>query len=143
MTTSLLMSKIIDISAARRRRERQQEVIGMHSHDKRREIRHESQETLFVQIIASPDASLVGTTISCQACDVSAHGLRVQTDVPIPEDCHLDLWVDNSAGPGKYFLSSTVRWSQSVDGIHFAGVELHDGAATDIDLWRAQYPRIS
>lgn len=137
MTTSLLMSKIIDISAARRRRDRNQKVIGMENHDKRQEFRREANERLFVQIISSRDPALVGTTISCRTRDVSGGGLQIEAEMPIPSGCHLDLWVDNTAGPGKFFLSSTVRWSHSIDGVHYAGVELHEGAATDIEAWRA------
>lgn len=137
--TSLLMSKIIDISAARRRRERRREVNGMNRTEKRREFRRSSNDNLFVQIVSAPNSSLVGQTIACLALDVSPNGLRIQSEIPIPDGSRLDLWVDNSNGPGKFFLSSTVRWSTEVGERHEAGLELHGGAATDIELWRQQY----
>lgn len=139
MTTSLLMTKIIDISMARRRRDHHDRVISMHSHEKRREFRRESVERLFVQIVTCPNPDLIGTTISCEALDTSAGGLRITGGALIPEGCQLDLWVDNSSGPGKFFLSSDVRWARVVDGQFQAGVELHDGAATDIDAWRQMH----
>ncbi len=139
MTTSLLMSKVIDISEARRLRERRNEVTTMHSQDKRRETRHYSDQKAFVQIVACPNARLIGTTISCLALDVSPSGIRIEADEMIPEGSHLDIWIDNDMGPGKYFLSSTVRWAVDLDHSWQAGVELHEGAATDIDLWRSQY----
>ena len=105
-------------------------------HDKRKELRRDSRERLFVQIVKSSDQDLVGTTISCQVLDVSASGLRIQAATLIPPGCQLDLWVDNSAGPGKFFLSSEVRWARITDGRCEAGVELYDGAATDIAEWR-------
>lgn len=142
MTTSLLMSKIIDISAARRRRERTGRMASMHDVEKRKEFRRESGESMFVQIVAAPDAELVGHTIACEACDVSPSGIRIASEMEIPDGSQLDLWIDNANGPGKFFLSSTVRWSASVGDTHQAGVELHNGAATDIDLWRQQYPAI-
>ncbi len=139
MTTSLLMSKIIDISAARRYRDQRREANNMHSPEKRKEFRRESNESMFVQIVAAPNPELVGQTIACSARDVSPSGIKIESDISIPDGSHLDLWVDNANGPGKYFLSSTVRWSASSGSVHHAGVELHEGATTDIELWRQQY----
>lgn len=136
MTTSLLMSKVVDISAARRRRDERELVATVRDYDMRREHRHISNERLFVQIVTSDDQDLIGTTISCRALDVSANGLRILARRPIPTGCHLDLWVDNRSGPGKFFLSSDVRWSRGNDGNFEAGVELQDSAATDIVEWR-------
>lgn len=135
-TSSLLMSKVVDISAARRRRAERESRMKDNGPDKRRELRRSSNDRLFVQIVKSHDQELVGTTISCRALDVSAGGLRIQAATLIPAGCQLDLWVDNSAGPGKFFLSSEVRWARILDGGCEAGVELYDGAATDIAEWR-------
>lgn len=134
--SSLLMSKVVDISAARRRRVERDLETDTSSQEKRRELRRSSNERLFVQIVGSQDEELVGTTISCRALDVSASGLRIQAAMLIPAGCQLDLWVDNSEGPGKFFLSSEVRWARIFEGGCEAGVELYDGAATDIAEWR-------
>ena len=143
MTTSLLMTKIIDISAARRRRDRQERMLGMPNREKRDEFRYKANSKLFVQIISSSDPELVGTTISCIATDVSANGLRIEADQVIPDKCQLDLWVDNGSGPGKFFLSSSVQWTDSFDGLYYAGVQLHEGPTTDIAAWRARYSNVS
>jgi hypothetical protein len=135
MTTSLLMSKMFDISDARRRVNHTR-VARMEDHDKRREFRRESSERLFVQIVTSEDRDLIGTTISCEAVDISASGLQIRTQVPIPVGCRLDLWVDNRASPGKFFLSSDVRWVAPVVSGFLAGVELKDSPATDIEEWQ-------
>ncbi|MEX0941877.1 MAG: PilZ domain-containing protein, partial [Pseudomonadales bacterium] len=130
MTTSLLMSKMSDITAARRRDYKQQRVMGMNDHEKRRDDRRTSNDRLFIQIVSSDDPDLMGTTISCEAVDVSASGLRIATRIEIPAGCQLDVWIDDSAGPGKYFLSSDVRWSRRAGDLYQAGLELHDGSAT-------------
>jgi hypothetical protein len=138
------MSKIIDISDARRRRRGPADkVVTIEQHEKRREFRRESNERLFIQIVSCADEELVGTTISCEALDVSASGLRIVAEAAIPAGSQLDLWVDNSAGPGKFFLSSNVRWSHAVDKGFQAGVELHDGATTDIEEWREMHGYLS
>lgn len=136
MTTSLLMSKIVDISSARRRRDKRETSMSKSDYEKRKEYRRNSSDRLFVQIVRSHEQDLVGTTLSCVALDVSASGLRIQAASLIPAGAQLDLWVDNSAGPGKFFLSSDVRWAKITKIGCEAGVELHDGAATDIAEWR-------
>ncbi|MBD3649525.1 MAG: PilZ domain-containing protein [Pseudomonadales bacterium] len=104
--------------------------------DQRREDRRTSNERLFIQVVDSSDHDLVGTTLSCHALDVSSGGLRVQADRFLPVGCHLDLWVDNSARPGKFFLTSDVRWIRTLEDRFEFGVQLHEGAATDIQEWR-------
>ena len=136
MTTSLLLSKIIDIGEARRRRDQRQAAKAMSSkQERRRNYRRESTDRTFVQIVNCPeDPDLVGTTISCSAVDVSARGLKVTADRFVPAGCELELWIDIRSRPGKFFLTNDVRWSRQVNGdcpCEF-GVELHEGVATDI-----------
>ena len=138
MTTFPLISKIHslvsalngrDASAIRRRTN--------FEHEQRKEFRRDSSERLFLQVVQSENQEMVGTTISCMALNVSASGLMVACDQHIPEGCFIDLWVDDSARPGKFFLSSEVRWEiESQPGEFQIGVELLDGAATDIEEWR-------
>ena len=108
-------------------------------HEQRKEFRRGSNERLFLQVVQSEDQDLVGTTISCIALNVSAGGLMVTCDQRIPEGCFIDLWIDDSARPGKFFLSSEVRWASKNEAGEFQiGVALLDGAATDIEEWRAR-----
>ena len=58
------MSKVVDISTARRRRAERDTNMNSTGHDKRKELRRDSRERLFVQIVKSSDQDLVGTTIS-------------------------------------------------------------------------------
>lgn len=140
-TSSLLMSKIIDLTDARHRRRvvRGRSVSSFDS-EQRKEYRKASDERLFIQVVECSDPDMVGTTLSCHALDVSASGLRAHVEQFIPVGCHLDLWVDNSSRPGKFFLTSDVRWIRAVDdNCYEFGVELHEGAATDIEEWRSRY----
>lgn len=141
MTTSLLLSKIIDLNDARRQRaERQVSRAMTDTHERREAYRRDSSDRLFVQIVNCADnPDLVGTTVSCSAVDVSAGGLKVSADRFIPAGCELDLWIDIRSRPGKFFLSSDVRWSRQANGSGTCefGVELHEGVATDITEWRA------
>ncbi len=138
MTTSLLMSKIVNLSDLRRARARNGgDKTESKGPEQRREYRRISRDRLFLQVIDSDNRDLIGTTISGHALDVSANGLRMQSDVQVPVGSKLDLWVDISSRPGKFFLTSEVRWnSEETLGEFHLGVQLIEGPATDIEEWR-------
>lgn len=139
MTTShLLLSKIIDFTIARNRSQLPPvESDVVEHHEQRRELRRRSNDRLFLQIVQSEDQDLVGTTISSNTLDASANGLKVASDQYIPVGCIIDLWVDDRVKPGKFFLSSEVRWiSEDQSGSFALGVELLESAATDVQKWR-------
>jgi|TARA_B110000196_G_C20504004_1_gene368082 hypothetical protein len=129
METSLYTSKTVSLAATRGRRVPNKEIDD---DDNRRDIRRASSERLFAQVVQSNDNDLVGTTLSCEAIDISANGLKISADRTLSVGCVLDLWVDDSRKPGKFFLSSDVRWSEKNE----FGVQLHNGSATDIEAWR-------
>jgi hypothetical protein len=107
--------------------------------ERRQNARRASSDRLFVQVVQSDDESKVGHTIACRALDVSANGLRIRLDQEILVGSVLDLWVDDSRKPGKFFLTSEVRWTApSGPDSFFCGVQLHDGSATDVEAWRSR-----
>jgi hypothetical protein len=132
MESSLYASKIDRVAPTRGKRVPEKAVDEA---DNRRDIRRVSSERLFAQVVQSNDSDLVGTTLSCEATDISANRLKIVADRTLPVGCVLDLWVDDSRKPGKFFLSSDVRWS----GENEFGVQLHNGTATDIEAWRKRY----
>lgn len=107
--------------------------------DRRRESRFICRERLFVQVVLCPEQpELVGRTEAGQVVDVSASGIHFHCELPLPVDTLVDIWVDISSRPGKFFLSGKVRWSDSSAATSpTIGVELEDGPATDINAWRA------
>lgn len=107
--------------------------------DRRQEARYICRERLFVQVVASArQPELVGRTEAGTVANVSASGLHFHCELALPVDTLVDIWVDISSRPGKFFLSGKVRWSDShATGSHAIGVELEDGPATDIAAWRA------
>ncbi|MFT7219290.1 MAG: hypothetical protein ACI8Z1_000904 [Candidatus Azotimanducaceae bacterium] len=105
--------------------------------DNRAEARELTGERLFVQITQADDKDLIGKTMACSAIDASAHGIKFLADDFIPVGCQLDLWVDDEARPGKFFLSGESRWTQKVGRTStMVGVRLQDGLATDIESWQ-------
>lgn len=109
--------------------------------ERRREPRFACREKLFVQVIlCGSQPELVGRTFSARTVDVSASGISFRGAELLPPDALVDLWVDMSNRPGKFFLSGRVRWSRENDDATVVGVELDSGAATDIDAWRSLMP---
>ena len=112
--------------------------------DKRMHPRLDSDDRLFTQIVlAADDPELVGVTLSCTAVNMSMGGIQFKTTQAVPVGTLLDLWVDVSSRPGKFFLAGEVRWSRPTgeydengSELHFVGVQLKSGAATDILDWR-------
>lgn len=105
--------------------------------DNRCEGRSIAGDRLFVQITQAADKEFVGKTISCTAVDSSAHGIKFLTEEEVPPGCLMDLWVDNQARPGKFFLSGDARWTQKAGAVStLVGVRLQEGTATDIDSWK-------
>ncbi len=136
MTSSLLLSTIISLASARNRQNAEKPTIEGHF-EQRGEVRRNNNERLFLQIVQSSHQDLVGTTLSCTALDVSPSGLRISCNQDIPMGCIIDLWVDDSARPGKFFLSGEVRWAREKQTGDFqVGVKLLEGAATDLNEWR-------
>lgn len=119
-------------------------VKRLTANDKRLHARHESDDRLFTQVVlASEEPELVGVTLSCTAINMSVGGIQFKTTQPVPIGTLLDLWVDVSTRPGKFFLAGEVRWSRPTGELdengrelHFIGVQLKSGAATDILDWR-------
>jgi len=131
-----MTTNIIQLDSARSRTRR--------SSDKRMHPRMDSDDRLFSQVVLSADEpDMVGTTLSCTAVNLSVGGIQFRTTAPVPTGSLLDLWVDVSTRPGKFFLAGEVRWSRptgenDINGTEqwFVGVQLKSGAATDIIDWR-------
>ena len=112
--------------------------------DQRLHPRLESDDRLFTQVVLSSDEpQLVGPTLSCTAVNLSVGGIQFRTGAPVPSGALLDLWVDVSSRPGKFFLAGEVRWCRATgekdargQDQWLIGVQLKSGAATDIVDWR-------
>ncbi|MFT7243334.1 MAG: hypothetical protein ACI82A_000677 [Candidatus Azotimanducaceae bacterium] len=140
MATSKLLSKIISLSDARSFLKSPGDNVMKQGAERRIETRTISSERLFVQVTSSEEKHLIGATFSCYSLDVSSGGLRIASEAPIPEGSKLDLWIESSRRPGKYFLTSNVRWSEAAaNGDCFMGIELIESPTTDIDQWRLDH----
>ena len=109
------------------------------SKDRRQHARQPRDERVVVQIVSSTRDTLPpGTVVRCSTKDVSAQGLKIQLDQQVPEGFLLELWVEVSNHPSKFFLSGEVKWCQALEGSkrYLVGVELKEGETEDFKLWQ-------
>lgn len=141
MTTSSLMTQILSFRTDKVDRivVKNGDNMAHNIKEQRKHKRIRSNDRLFAQIVAcEKQPELVGSTISCLATDLSASGIRIKSYEYIPEGSQLDLWIDVNSRPGKFFLTSKVKWVQEDGGMSYSyrmGVELDEGAATDFEEW--------
>jgi len=141
---------VVELSSARTRILRQ-DITDRKKNDKRMQLRLESDDRLFVQVVlSSSEPELVGTTLACHSVNLSVGGIQFETIQSVPAGTLLDLWIDIKSRPGKFFLAGEVRWSRASgrfkeDGseIWYVGVQLKTGATTDILDWREYHVKAS
>lgn len=108
--------------------------------DRRQHVRQPRDERVVVQIVSSTGDTLPpGTVVRCATKDVSPQGLRIQLDQPVPEGFAVELWVEISNHPTKFYLAGEVRWCEALeDGKRYlVGVELTEGKTEDLEQWQA------
>ncbi len=78
--------------------------------------------------------------IRCRTIDVSAEGLQLLSEEPLPTNLTVELWVNLSDSPGKFLLHCRVIWTHMQDGHFLSGVILfQDSNIDDWDDWRALF----
>lgn len=98
-------------------------------------------DRLFIQIIgASENPSLVGTTLSCSAVDISRQGIRLGVEHEAPVGSEIEMWIDIKGISDKYYLNGFVKWCYELDSDvadYELGIQLVDKAMTDFTSWQA------
>ena len=107
--------------------------------DRRQHSRQARDERVVVQIVSSTHDTLPpGTVVRCSTKDVSPTGIRIQLDQQVPEGFQLELWVEVSNHPTKFYLSGEVKWCRELDQAkrYLVGVELRDADTEDFKQWQ-------
>ena len=108
--------------------------------DRRQSNRQPRDERVVVQIVSSTRDTLPpGTVVRCSTKDVSPEGLRIQLDQQVPEGFELELWVEISNHPSKFYLAGEVKWCQELEAgkRYLVGVSLSHGKTEDLEQWQA------
>jgi hypothetical protein len=85
------------------------------------------------------DNDLAGTSIACEAVDVSVHGLQFRTDDPLYSGNLLNITIGIGKPFAMYLLRGEVRWAKEEEGAFYMGILLKDEDGTDLDKWRASF----
>jgi hypothetical protein len=107
--------------------------------NRRRHARQLRDERVVVQVASSTRDTLPpGSIVRCSTKDVSASGMRLQVNQRVPEGSTLELWVEASNHPTKFYLCGEVKWCRELDETerYLIGIELKDGETEDFNQWR-------
>ena len=107
------------------------------THERRTEARLVEKTTVFVEVCSAEfDNSEPASVIVCNSIDLSANGMQVEMDQPVPVGSVLRLCAELHNGDQALYLVGEVKWiKQHSDGFKI-GFELYEAENTDITGWK-------
>jgi hypothetical protein len=105
--------------------------------DRRSEQRIDEQVTIFVERSAAEfDSAQPANIMICDSVDISANGVQVRMDQPLPIGTILRLCAQFSAGRASLYLVGEVKWQREENGQYLIGFALFESEQTDIIAWK-------
>jgi hypothetical protein len=105
--------------------------------DRRTEHRLDEQVTIFVERYAADfDNSRPASIMICDSVDISANGVQVRMDQPLPLGTILRLCAQFSGGRASLYLVGEVKWQRQEDAQYCIGFALFESEQTDIIAWK-------
>ena len=105
--------------------------------ERRSETRLNESVTIFVERYAADfDNTNPASIIICKSVDISANGLQVRMDQPIPLGTILRLCAQFSSGREALYVVGEVRWQREEDSGYCIGFGLFESEQTDIIAWK-------
>ncbi len=107
----------------------------------RQEYRLVTRETVYLE---EPQGDGPAALLVSNSLDMSANGLRVIADCPLPEGCILQTCVQLKTGE-RFVLVCEVKWSRPYEpddrpgsalGDYLLGLSLFESEGTDIQQWK-------
>jgi hypothetical protein len=105
--------------------------------ERRRHKRLACGEATKVRVLSSTqDLSTEGKTMASDADDISAGGLCLRVDRPMPVGRGLDLWIRLEGRSGTFMLSGMVKWvTEDPRGGYQVGIQLLEEPTEDLQSW--------
>lgn len=105
----------------------------MNNDEQRQEYRLTHSLAVFIELGGTDDKPAL---VASQSLDISANGLRVIADQPLPQGSILRSCVQTSAR--RFVLVTEVKWSQPWQsaGEYLVGLALFESDDTDIQEWK-------
>ncbi len=105
--------------------------------ERRSEERLDESVTIFVERYSAEfDNSRPAKIIVCKSIDISANGLQIRLDQPIPVGSILRLCAQFGSGRRSLYVVGEVKWERREEGLYCIGFVLFDSEQTDIILWK-------
>ena len=105
--------------------------------ERRSEARLDEHVTIFVERIAAEyDNSRPANIVICSSVDISANGLQVRMDQPIPVGSILRLCAQFGGDRKSLYVVGEVKWLREEFGHYCIGFELFESEQTDIIAWK-------
>lgn len=109
----------------------------MTPHNRRSELRLNDTATIFVEMrAASADGATPAEIVVCGSVDLSANGLQIHVDRPLPTGRILRLGANPGDGQPPMYVVGEVRWGRQADDHWAIGLALFDSDGTDIVAWK-------
>jgi hypothetical protein len=113
------------------------EKTGESEQERRSESRVDGRVTIFVERLAAEyDGSRPASIIVCRSLDISANGMQVRMDQPVPVGAILRLCAQPPNGERSLYLVGEVRWVRREGSLHCIGFSLYESEQTDIVAWK-------
>lgn len=112
------------------------------SDPQRSEYRLTHPFTAYVETFSAPqaDAEASGLVIT-KTVDISANGVQVVLDDPLPLQSILNLCLESSDGEAPFMLTGEVAWMRPQDQQTLTGFRLLESDDTDIIRWKEYIAR--
>jgi hypothetical protein len=105
--------------------------------DRRSESRLDDRATIFVERLAAEyDQSRPASIVICRSVDISANGLQVRMDQPVPVGAILRLCAQFADNRKSLYLVGEVKWLREERGSWCIGFNLFESEQTDILAWK-------
>ena len=105
--------------------------------ERRSEQRLDEGVTIFVERqSAAYDNSNPANIVICKSIDISANGLQVRMDEPIPLGTILRLCAQFSSGRESLYVVAEVKWLRQEGDSYCIGFALFESEQTDIIAWK-------
>lgn len=104
---------------------------------RRSETRLHDRATVFVErLSAEYDNSRPASIVICRSVDISANGLQVRMDQPVPVGSILRLCAQFHDNRKSLYLVGEVKWLREERGQFCIGFSLFESEQTDIIAWK-------
>ena len=112
---------------------------GKQSNEKRSEFRLNDEITVFIETFAAPQSERQSANmVISKTIDLSANGIQVIMDNPLPLNCILRLCLETITDPQQFILTGEVvrQFETSMPKQYSIGFQLLESEQTDIAQWK-------